>query len=522
MATCTLGDLLAEQAAKHGDAAALADHTTRRGAARSPEQTYRELDDLVNGLSLGLRACGVRSGDRVGVVLANCAELLYLWFAIARTGAVLVPLNPKLTPHERGELLGHAGVSMLIARPEHLDEHPRLRGLRARVSVGGELPGATPIAGLTVAEEVGPDVRVRSSDALAVLYTSGTTGRAKGCVLSHDSFVVPARAFPDWMQATQSDRFLACLPLFHMAGQSFATSAVASGATLSLVDRFSATRFWSQVIETGATLFRHLGEMLALLVEQARQPEEARHGLRAVYGGGASREVAVAFERRFGVRVLEGYGLTETNTVLSNDVTRVRPGSIGRPLSYSDARIADENGTERPVGEISEIQVRRNAAMMREYFAEPELTAAAFVDEWFRTGDLGYRDADGYFYFTGRTKDVVRRHGELIAATEVEEALNRHPAVKLSAVVPVHDGGTGEEVKAFVVPHAAGAPPIDDLVGSCRRFLAEFKVPKYVEFCDNLPYTATNKVDKELLRSSRSLGGTCHEIRAGEVTGKSA
>lgn len=514
----TLGDLLADAAAQRGEAAALADHTTAMQAvpgavAPSParDQTFEELDRRVDGLARGLVEGGLERGDRVGAVLPNCSELLALWFAVARTGGVLVPLDPRLTRHEREGLLRHAGVSVLVASPGHLCEHAELPGLRARVSVGGKLARTESIEALTATEGARPAVQVDSGDALAVLYTSGTSGRPKGCVLSHDSFVVPARAFGDRLQMSPADRCFVCLPLFHMAGQSFVTAAVAGGATIALVDRFRASRFWTQVHQTRATLARHLGEMLALLVQRERRPEDRRHVLRAVYGGGAPASVASAFERRFGVPVVEGYGLTETNTVLCNELTHNRHGSVGRVMPHCEMRIADEDGGERADGEIGEIQVRRNPVVMREYLKEPKLTAEAFAGEWLRTGDLGRRSADGHFSFEGRTKDVIRRRGEMIAAPEVEEVLNRHPAVAMSAVVPSPGAHGSEEVKAFVASATERTASVGELTAWCRRFLAEFKVPTLIELRSSLPRTATNKVNKAVLRAEDAGDDVGHD-----------
>jgi len=507
----TLGSLLSDAAAERGEASVLADHTTpTRGAPGAatvgdtqpaPEQTFEELDRQVDRLARGLIEAGLGRGDRIGVVLPNCAELLQLWFAVARAGGVLVPLNPRLTRHERDRLLRHASVSLLAASPRHLSEHADLPRLRSCVSVGGELAGAESIGELTATDGAPIAVSVDSGSPLAVLYTSGTSGRPKGCVLSHDSFVVPARIFRDRLEVTRADRFFVCLPLFHMAGQSFATAAVAGGATIALVDRFRASTFWGQVLETRATLARHLGEMLALLIQREGQPEDRRHALRVVYGGGAPRSVAAAFEQRFGVPVVEGYGLTETNTVLCNELTRNRLGSIGRELPHCEVRIANEEGIEQADDEVGEIQVRRNPVVMREYLGEPELTADAFAGDWLRTGDLGRRDCDGHFYFSGRTKDVIRRRGEMISAAEVEEVLNRHPTVAMSAVIPVPGALGSEEVKAFVAPGSERTASVGELTTWCRRFLADFKVPTLVERRDSLPCTATNKVNKGLLRS---------------------
>lgn len=482
------------------------------GPTPSPER-YSEFFGRVQALAGGLLGLGLGPGDRLGVVLANCPELVDLWFAAGLTGVVIVPLNPSLTADERSRLLDYAEVAFVVDGTDRGRDASARRPDSVMVTPArGRAP--TPFNELYAATSLGRAPVTMAGDPLAILFTSGTTGDPRACVLTHQSIVAPAREFLSWMQVVPSDRFFACLPLFHLAGIAFATAAVAAGAALCVVDRFSGSRFWDQVAESGATIGRYLGEMLAVLCQQPLDCPAPRHRLRALYGGGATRRVAEEFERRFGVRVVEGYGLTETNTVLRNELGRSTPGSIGRTLPYCDVRIANGLGEEQPCGQVGEIQARRNAVMMTGYFRSPAATASAFQGDWYRTGDLGLRDEDGNFYLVGREKDVIRRRGENIAAREIEEVIDAHPAVRGSAVIAVADELGGEEGKAFIVVFPGAALAIGELRAWCSASLAGFKLPKYVELCPELPRTSTNKVDKRILRQRSTLGGECFELTA--------
>jgi acyl-CoA synthetase (AMP-forming)/AMP-acid ligase II len=504
----TLGDFLAEAVSRYGARPLLV--PIGQGDAVS----YEEFNALVNGLAHGLQELGVKRGERVGAILPNGPELLVLWFAAAKLGAVLVPFNPALAAVERAELLAHAEVTVLIGVTASLEEHRDGQGVRTLVAAGEEMPGSVSFSALLVPAASAPDVEVRPSDPVAILYTSGTTGRPKGCVLTHESYVIPAYEFRNLLQAVPEDRFFACLPLFHMAGQSFAASAMASGASLVLVPKFSGSRFWEQVSQSGATVFRHLGEMLAVLLQSSAHPLERAHNLRAVYGGGARPELLEAFQARFGVQVVEGYGLSETNTVLANSLAHFKRGSIGKVASYHEVRVAGDDGQALAAGEVGEIQVRRNRVMMQEYFKDPNITEQAFSGVWYRTGDLGWQDEDGYFYFVSRKKDIIRRRGENIAPAGIEAVLNAHEGVAMSAVIGVPDGVGGEEIKAFVMPAAGAQLSMDSLLAWCQAQLAEFKIPRYFEVCSDLPRTATNKVNKGLLRSRQTLGGASTDRQA--------
>jgi acyl-CoA synthetase (AMP-forming)/AMP-acid ligase II len=499
MYSATIIDLLETAAARWPDRPLLLGETDA--------VCYRDFLCTVNGLAELLHSRGVRHGDRVAAVLPNGPELLSLWLSLARLGAVLVPLNPALRLPEVEPLLRVAGVRGLVSDAETLGLYAAHLDLRLKMTVGAEkpeekLPGAVAFAAPPLAES--PFRAAVGSDLSVILHTSGTTSRAKGAALTQASYVCPAREFVRWMEIVPEDRFLVCLPLFHMAGQAFAIAAIAGGASLALVRKFSGHEFWTLVRRHGITVVRHLGEMLAVLLHQPESEDDRRHTLRAAYGGGARAELVEKFEARFGATVVEGYGLTETNTVLRNELGARRRGSIGRPLPYCEVRIANPHRTAASQELVGEIQVRRNPVMMTGYVGgEPELAQSCFEDGWFRTGDLGSCDADGYFYFVGRGENIVPAH--------VEETLNRFPAVAHSAVVGVPDEVGGEEAKAYLVCRPGRTIDLEELIRWCGEQLAEFQIPRYFEVCAELPGTSTNKINKGELRKAGSAGGFCYD-----------
>jgi acyl-CoA synthetase (AMP-forming)/AMP-acid ligase II len=415
----------------------------------------------------------------VAAVLPHGADLLVLWLATARVGGVFVPVNPALTAPERATIVHHVQPRLIVADADpdaaRWDGgHPRIeRGWLTAVEPADEAPPST----------------VDPGDPVTVLYTSGTTGLPKGCLLSHRTYTAPAPGFVDRIGLCAEDRLLACLPLFHMAGQSFAVSGIAAGAHIAIVRRFSASRFWQQAVDTGATVFRYLGEMLPLLLRQQSGPAPAGHRLRLGYGGGARPAVRAAFERRFGIAIVEGYGLSETNTVLCGPGGQ---GSLGMPLPPAEVRV------DAPPGEIGELQVR-GPALMLGYHRDPERTAATRTGEWQRTGDLGRAHPDGSFSFVARRSDLIRRRGEHVDPAEVEEALTAYQGVAAAAVIAAAGTYSDDRIEAFVVPARGHELHPAELRAWCAARLAAFKRPDVVTVIDRMPMTATTKIDKPAL-----------------------
>jgi crotonobetaine/carnitine-CoA ligase len=314
------------------------------------------------------------------------------------------------------------------------------------------------------------------------------------------------------MGASEQDRFLTCLPLFHINAQAYSTmGALGGGASLVLLPRFSASQFWDQARRSGATMANMIGAMLEILMRQPPRPEETAHHLRLIYTAPLPPEERhLEMERRFGVRLTAGYALSETPYGAVWPLDGPRPyGSMGRPRQHptlgtiNQARVVDDAGRDVPLGQPGELLLR-NPAVMKGYFLLPEETARTLDGGWLHTGDLVRQDQDGFLYFIARKKEVIRRRGENLAPVEVEAVLNEHPKVQMSAVVGVPSELTEEEVKAFVVPAAGAQSTPEELWAWCDERLARYKVPRYIEFVAELPMTSTARLAKHKLPRERT------------------
>lgn len=490
----------------------------RFGAATT---TFAQFSDGSARLAAGLRTNGVRPGDRVAVLMVNSLACLHTWFAANDAGAIWVPLNTEF----RGEVLAHA---IGIAAPAMLIYDHELADRLAEPSVAKAAAGCTLVVAHAPPEAVTGHATLESryssapaaAHALApvsatglsaLLYTSGTTGRSKACMLSHRYFTSQARiAIRDF--GLRHDDVLYCpFPLFHPDATALtAVPALLTGATAAISRRFSASGFWHEIREAGATVFDFMGATLTILNKAEPAVDDADNPVRVAWGVPVPAW-AGEFEERFGLKVLELYGLTEANLPATQRFDQPRvPGSCGRVTPEFELRIADESGDERPVGQVGEILVRPRIAhtTFEGYFAMPEATAQAFGGLWFHTGDLARLDADGNLYFTGRIKDSIRRRGENISAFEVEEGVNAHPAVLESAAYAVPSDLTEDDLKVSVVLRAGQRLTHPDLIRFCADTMPRFQVPRYVEIVTELPKTPTGKVAKELLRSAPFTSST--------------
>lgn len=458
----------------------------------------------------GLAALGVRRGDRVGVLLPNSAAYLETWLALARLGAVLVPVNTAFKAEEVAWLLAHAEASALVTLDRLYAEavapaRARCPALGRIVTLEGQAPGVAPYAGLLESAAPAEEPRLAAEDTAAILYTSGTTGFPKGCCLSHRHYVLGGLMLRDILRAGDRDRYLCVVPLFHVAGQiALVMASLASRATLILLPGFQASTFWAEVLRHRATVFHGVGTILAILHRLPVTPEERRHTLRVILSAGHP-ELVAAMARRLGIPIVQNWGMTEGGMTATRLEGGDPPGSIGVPVGPNELRIVDEQEREVPPGVVGEI-VMRGPLLVKEYWRDPEATARAMRGGWFHTGDLARRDEAGHYFFVDRKKDMVRRGGENIASQEVEHVLRAHPGVADAAVIGVPDPVWGEEVKAYVVlkegESEASTPP-KSLFEFCAERLAPFKVPRYLEYRTDLPRTATHRVRKEVLRRER-------------------
>ena len=479
---------------------------------RDTQQSYAGFLQTALKAAGALQALGVRKDDTVCLMLRNSPDYLYVWFGLARLGAVKVPINVHLKGEGLGYIIEHSEARVLIVEDDLL---PRIQDVRAALSHLQTIVvrGAAPLpAGcrswhdlLAAAAASCPGAAARPDAVHTILYTSGTTGPPKGAMLSHHAYLNSARCFAEQMVgATGDDVLYTCLPLFHINAQAHTVlPAIYQNATMAIGDAFSASRFWDEIRHHGATIFNSLAAMIPILCKQPPGPGDHDHRARLTACAATPKDVWLQFEERFGVRIVEGYGLTETTGFcVTNPRDAVRVGSIGRAMDFVDALVVDSQDRTVEPSRRGEIAIRARAphTLMEGYFRMPQQTAEAMRGGLFHTGDMGSADADGYLYFVDRIKQSIRRRGENISSWEVEKVVNAHPQVLESAAVGVPSELGEEEVKVYVVsrPGAAVAPA--DIIRWCETRMAYFMVPRYVEFRAALPKTATERVEKYKLK----------------------
>ncbi len=481
--------------------------------------SYAEFGAAVGRAAAVLHGRGVRAGERVGVVSANHPSTVIALFALARLGAVMVPVNPDYGVEEARYVLTHAGVSGVLCAPETLSStREACHDLSPAPWFMLNAPGD---AGLPVFESeldgaAGPaplPIAAPESTCLFI-YTSGTTGFPKGVMHSQRSVILAGEGFVERMLLQPSDRLLAVLPLFHINAVFYSLAGtLATGATFILAPRFSASTFWRTVAETGATEVNSIAAITSILIRRPRSEFVPGHTLRKLYGAPLTPDVIEVFRSEFGVpHLIEGYGMSEIPGVLNNPYDGPhKTGSMGRPSRHPDprvdlaqVRIADDDGNALPDGVTGEIEVK-TPIMMQGYFRDPEQTAAAFRNGWFRTGDLGRRDADGYYWFVARKKDLIRKRGENISGAELDRILGLHPDVLEAAAIAVPAELGEDEILAAVVRRPGTSVSAGDIAAWCRSRLAPIKVPRYVVFVESLPHTPTHRVAKFKLKADAAL-----------------
>ncbi|WP_406740473.1 long-chain-fatty-acid--CoA ligase [Streptomyces atratus] len=486
-----LASLLAESASAGGD----------RIAVRQDETvlTYAQLDDASARFAGLLRAEGVRPGDRVALVVPNVICFPIAYYGILRAGAVVVPMNPLLKAREIEFTLRDSGSRIVVASPLCADE-----ATTAAAAAGAECLVTDPASsGAPVrSTEPMPGIVERGADDTAViLYTSGTTGTPKGAELTHRNLMTNAATTVETLiRVGPDDVLFGGLPLFHAFGQTCAlNTAVAAGATLTLLPRFEPAKALEIMHRDGATVFLGVPTMYTALLRAGIPDGHDLSRLHLAVSGGASLPVDVlhGFEREFDVTVLEGYGLSETSPVASfNPPDRPRKaGSIGLPIRGVELRLVADDGSTVGPGEVGEIAIR-GENVMKGYRNRPGATTEAIRDGWFHSGDLARVDEDGYYFVVDRKKDLIIRGGYNVYPREIEEVLYGHPAVAEAAVVGVPHRTHGEEVAAVVTLRDGERATADQLRDYVRQRVAAYKYPRIVTFTDGLPKGATGKILK--------------------------
>lgn len=517
----SLDALLASRCARR------AQHPLLESGARTLR--YAEFTARVDAAARALHARGITAGDRVGVMATNSANMVTLLFALARLGAIFVPVNPEFGAREAGYILQHAGVCAVAtlpapyvtAREAVADLRPApwfflLEGAHQDLPTFDAMLAAAPAA---AAPHAG------SADAtVLMLYTSGTTGFPKGVMHSQRNFVLAGEGFVARMWLQPEDRLMCILPMFHINALFYSLAGtLAAGASLVLLPRFSASSFWRIAAESGATQVNIIAAIGNILARRPREEFDARHRLRVIYGAPITPDLERTFREAFNVPVMiEGYGMTEIPGACNNpfDGER-RANSMGLParhpdpsVKFAELRVVDDDGADVADGVEGELWVR-TPILMQGYYKDPEQTAASMHDGWFRTGDLVRRDADGYYYFVARKKDIIRRRGENISGAEIDRVVDDHPAVVRSAAIPVPSELGEDEILVAIVAKPGTPVSAEEIADWCRARLAAIKVPRYVVFVDALPTTATERVQKFQLRGDKTLLARASDLQRG-------
>jgi long-chain acyl-CoA synthetase len=508
-----IADIVRRQAASRGDDPAFTSGSTT--------VTWAEIDDRSSRMAGALAGLGVTPGDRVAMVAGNDLRHWELQFACAKGGFVVVPVNDRFGPAE----LAHVAADCTPAC--WVTDAVRRPGLPADlaaslIGIGDEHGCPSDYEELVASTPPAATVTVDDRDVAVIGYTSGTTGRAKGAMLSHHNRTMSAACYAVAMQIQPDERFLACLPAYvYRAGTGGMMTPFVGGHMV--ITEFEPGRVLDLLEEHRITSVVVAPVMLGRLLDHPTFPQRDLAALRTLWTGAGPIErsrLRRAMDALGHTRIGSTYGMTESAGIAltvydrswPDDVLDRRLASVGRPLTTLDLRLVDDGGDVVPTGEVGEIQLRGDS-ITTGYWRDPERTAAAFRDGWFLTGDLGYQDRDGYLYLVDRRVDVINTGGLNVYSAEVERVLGGHPAVAECAVIGVPDAEWGEAVAAFVVRAPQVDVDADELLAWCRQGMAGYKKPSRFEFVPDLPRNAMGKTDKAALRApywagrDRSIGG---------------
>ena len=534
--TWVLAEVLRRRATEHPDRDYLK-------FADRPWLSYGTVNSQANRIANSLLARGVQKGESVSVMLPNCEEFVPAWFGILKAGAVMSSINTAYKGDFLSWTINLVEAKKLIISDLYLDrldliktELPKLEHVIVLETGAQEGPDPSltwePFSELLAGPDTEPEVEYSWTDDARIMFTSGTTGRSKGVIKQNAADYFSARGLLEVVSATagksveslSEDTFFSCLPLFHSNAQVLsAYPALVAGGRVAFVERFSASRFWQQVIAAEATIFNSIGAVSYFIYSIPESDRDRAHKVHTVFAAPAPKDIYHEFQDRYGVKFIEGYGLTETGMATYMDPTKPGvAGSMGKANPGYEVTIV-EPGTDRPLppntpGEIV-VDMKIPNIVMRAYYGMPEKTAEDFRNLKLHTGDLGRMDEDGYFYFMDRVKDYIRRRGENVSSMEVERQISDHPQIKEVAVIGVKAGeGASSEDEIMVICIADGsAPDPAEFTHWMAERMPYFMVPRYIRFVDTLPKTPTERVQKVKLRDEGITADTFDREAAGIV-----
>ena len=516
----SLGELLYRAAQEYGDAIAI--NLFERGQ----ELSYAAWNDKASKLANGFQNIGIRLGMHVGVVLRNIVEFPVTWMALARMGAVLVPINPNYTPTELHYVIENARIQHLVLSPESIEKVEQLQqeapefALDNFIVVANEVPATGYHSWQALldggANDFVPERPVTRSDLAVIQYTSGTTGFPKGCMQPHAFWLLCGfnQCVPNEVFTTGS--ILGESPFFYLDALLMTSRSLSQGATLFQAERMSIRKQHERLSGTQVEM------AFAPVLADEPSPEERQHNIKLFICVKGPRNVVKQIEERYGAPVRELYGMTEIGIALGvpyaiDDDAII--GTCGIPYPHYEAKVVGSDGTDLPADTPGELWVK-GLGVMDGYWNNAEANAKSFVDGWFRTGDIFEKTSKGFFRYVGRIKDMIKRSGENIAAVEVESVISQFPGIDEVAVIPVPHKLRGEEVKAIVTLRDGVRREefdYDALQRHCETHLATFKIPRYVEITDSFDHTPSEKIIKTDLTKSNTLAGNWDYTIGGHI-----
>ncbi|MDF0517517.1 ATP-dependent acyl-CoA ligase [Bradyrhizobium yuanmingense] len=511
-----LSTMLTRQAERYGDRLLLIAGEARWSFAQAAAIAAASAQTLVDA--------GIKPGDRVALMCSNRPEFLQVYLGCAWLGAIAVPINTALRGFQLSHIFRNSRPALLVVEAQFgsavesveadVELPPRTWIIGAAADAIGARLSAVSLPSLGAAAPAGA---VRPGDTVAILYTSGTTGPAKGvCCPQAQLFwwgIYSARA----LGIREGDVLFTTLPLFHTNALNAFYQALLNGCTYVLEPKFSASGFWAAARQHNATVGYLLGAMASMLLAQPRSADESMHRLRVALGGGVPPQIHGPFHERFGVPLVDGYGSTETNFVFAGTIPSDRAGTMGYLADGIEARIVDENDSELPDGEAGELVLRAREpfAFASGYFGMPEKSVEAWRNLWFHSGDRVVRDSDGHYRFIDRMKDSIRRRGENVSSWEVEQAIQAHPAVAACAIYPLPSELGEDEVAAAILLEPGHLLQPVDIVRHCEGRIAYFAIPRYVRILSQMPLTENGKIKKGVLRDAGVTTDTWDREAAG-------
>jgi crotonobetaine/carnitine-CoA ligase len=482
--------------------------------------SYQQFNNTTNQYANVFQKVGIKQGDHIAVMLSNCPEFLLTWLALAKLGAITVPLNIRYRAEDLVYTLNDSDSVGLIIEDQFIPVFQKAKKktstIRTVLTVGDEAeylgPNLPKLAQTASYDFTGSNVKL--DDIANILYTSGTTGFPKGCLLSHEYWLTISTVLAKKMK--EDDVFLCVEPFYYMDPPWELLMCIIRGMTMIADKSFSPSRYMELVNQYNISV--SWAPLSAWIYKQPESSYDKKHNLRLLFSGTIPKDIHKPFEKRFNAPLREGYGMTEIGAGIFmplEDNHMSGSGSVGKPFEYRYVKIVDENGQEVPQGDIGELWIT-GPGMFSGYYNKPTATARSFEGEWFKTGDLFRQDKKGYYYILGRKKDMIKRSGDNISAMEVENALVSHPKILAAAVIPVPDQDRKEEVKAYIIPtnrKGQDSIPPEEVIDYCLDRIAEFKVPRYIEYRkEDFSRTPTGKIMKHKLLTERDdLTAGCYD-----------